>query len=638
MIVFLVCAAALLYLLPGLAVLRLLWPGELGLTERLALAAGVSAGLPPLALQAAHLLGLHWNGVASWAYLGVAAAIICWPHRWRGFRSANRTTDAVLAGITPPATRRMPHIHGLLLLGSVVVAVAVRVWIVRDLAVGMWGDSYQHTLMAQLLVDNGGLFQSWEPYAPLTTFTYHYGFHSNAAFLHWLTGVPVAKAVIYAGQFMNALTLPLAYVFTVRWSGERAAGLWAAVLVGFVNVQPMFYTNWGRYTQLTGQIVLLAVLVAWQAALEAPRWSWRALALAALTTGTLLLTHYIVAIFAAVFLGTYLVVLFARTPQPRVWSMLSVRAALIGVGALVIAAPWLSNTLGGYLARNVAAVTAAAGVAGTQPAANSIFQPLAPAYVDRPVLALAGIGTFVALALRRWRLALCAGWSVLLLLLVIPDVLGMPGKGAISFFAAAITLYLPLTPLAGFALGRIETALSRWRPRLAMALTVVAVLAAVGWGVRWQNHVLNPFYQLVTPADVEAMAWIKNNTPEDALFLVNMFPAYGDNLLAGDDAGWWLPYLTGRRSTLPPLTYGSERGPTPDYERRITAWGMQLHKTPLPSAEGIALCRAAGIRYIYSGAHVEHAAYRVDVAALRAHPAFRTLYDQSGVVVWELLP
>lgn len=51
-----------------------------------------------------------------------------------------------------------------------------------------WAILYQHTLMAQLLVDYQGLFQPWQPYAALKTFTYHFGFHANVSLHplpHW---------------------------------------------------------------------------------------------------------------------------------------------------------------------------------------------------------------------------------------------------------------------------------------------------------------------------------------------------------------------------------------------------------------------------------------------------------------------
>lgn len=614
--------ASALYLLPGLAVLRLLWCGTpLAGSERIALASGISIGLPPLLFQIAHLIYLPWNRWTTLGYLAIALVIVAWPIRGRSLQ------------ITLTALR--PSLYGLLLTGLTALGLLIRLYLVRDLAVGQWGDSYQHTMMAQLLVDNQGLFTSWEPYAPLTTFTYHYGFHSNVALFHWLTGMQVPLSMVYVGQIMNAATIPGAYLLTHRWSGSARAGIWAAALTGFLSLQPFFYVNWGRYTQLAGQVVLPVVLVCWLAALERPRLDRRMLALAGIVTACLILTHYIVTIIAAVFVVAYLLMLALRRPVPRFWGQLIAGASVISLTAVVLALPSLLNTLAGHLSRNVQGfVTKDIGVARI--AEYATLLPLTPTYIYPSILGVAGIGVLLALIRRHWQMLLFAVWTLLLLGLVVPHVVGLPGSGIIPFFTAAIALYLTVIPLAAYVAGVTWDTLSTRFARYGSLLAVVGLMGVTGLSAAWQPRTIDPFFQLVTPADARAMEWIKQATPADALFLVNMFPAYGDNLMAGDDGGLWIPLLTGRRSTLPPLTYGSERGPTDDYAYQINnvVWYLQQH--PLPSDLGIQFYRAAGIQYIYSGPHVERTDYRVDIAALRNSAAFEAVYDQDGVVIFKL--
>ncbi|MBA3946238.1 MAG: hypothetical protein H0X37_16945 [Herpetosiphonaceae bacterium] len=616
-------SSLLLYSLPGLAILKVLWVGQpLYPAERLALATGVSLALPPLVLEAAQMAGLRWSSGATYLYLAVALVVLAIPARGNSWRDRLQLP-----------TR--PDNHTLLLGGSVLLAFLLHYGIVHDLPVGMWGDAYQHTMMAQLLVDHGGLFHSWEPYAPLSTFTYHYGFHANVAFFHWVTGIPVTQSLVLVGATLVTLTLPLAYVLTSRWSGSRTAGIWAAVLTGFVSVQPSFYFNWSRFTQLSGQIVLPVVLLCIAIPIEAPHMEWRALLLAGLMTAGLFMTHYIVAVWAALFVMGYITVLMVRTPQPRVWLRLIRAAVLVGMITVLVAAPWLWNTLHGYLPRNVVGFVNHA-VSTDRIAANASIEAIAPGYLNRPLLLLSILGLLLAAARRDWRMGLFAVWTMLLLLTVIPNMLGLPGTGVITFFTAAIAFYLTLIPLAAYLLGVAQATLSKQRPKAASILGTVALMGIVLWGSVWQQHLLNPFYELFTPADAQAMRWIQSHTPPDALFLVNMFPAYGDTLLAGDDGGWWIPLLTGRRSTLPPLTYGSERSNIPNYTQKINDFGKALHQTPLPSPAGIQLCRAAGVQYIYSGPHREHVDYRVDVVALRHSPAFTTVYDRDGVIIFAL--
>ncbi len=84
-------------------------------------------------------------------------------------------------------------------IGIVVLIVITRFWAIRSLDLPMWGDSYQHTMIAQLLVDHGGLFTSWQPYTDLNTFTYHFGFHSAVAVFDWITHMDMSQGGAVGG-------------------------------------------------------------------------------------------------------------------------------------------------------------------------------------------------------------------------------------------------------------------------------------------------------------------------------------------------------------------------------------------------------------------------------------------------------
>jgi hypothetical protein len=615
--------AITLYLLPGLALLRLCWPdAEFSWAEELTLACGISIALPPLLFQAVQFVGLPWNRGMTLLYVAVAylVPVLAW-----GFQHGN--------GRRPCAVGVW---HTCLLLGSIGVALLARLYVIRDLPTGMWGDSYHHTMIAQLLVDNEGLFSSWEPYAPLATFTYHYGFHANAALFHWLSGISIPKSVLYVGQFVNVASLASAYVLTTRLSGNRHAGLWAVLLTGFVNTLPAYYVNWGRYTQLTGQVILPAVVICWIAVLETKDLRWRRIVLAALVTAGLMLTHYIVTIFAVLFLGAYLVLLLVRCPpRPQVTALVGRSMAITSL-SLVAAVPWLLNTLSGYLVRNVQGFVSQK-VGADRIAGGTTLPQIPPFYLEGVILLLAAIGLVIALARRAWRLALLAGWSMLLILVVVPYLFGLPGTGVITWFTAYIALYITIIPLAAYTLGVGQELIVAWRSRFGYLIAAAGVVAVSVWGLRWQQDLIEPKHQLFWPADAKAMDWIMHHTPPDVLFLVNMFPAYGDSLFVGSDGGWWIPLLAKRQTTLPPLSYGSERSEPPEFSRHINAFAFALREHPLPSDEGIRLCREAGIQYIYSGARSQQRD-KIDVEALRQHPAFEVVYEHEGVVIFALEP
>jgi hypothetical protein len=280
----LLAIAGLLFVVPGWALLAWFWPGRrLEWAEMLGLAVGVSLALYPLLFLWTDLVGLHLGPLYAWLPVAGGLAALAWRYRsWRPRHGGEALRQwAQSAAFWPDLT----------LLVVIGLVFGVRFLVIRSLDAPMWGDSYHHTMIAQLLVDNGGLFDSWQPYAELDRFTYHFGFHSAVAVLHWLTALGSMAATLWGGQILNGLAALALYPLALRVVERRWAGVWAVLLAGLLSPMPMFYVNWGRYTQLAGQVILpAAVWLTWEAVDLAER-KWRLLALTALAAAGLALTH-----------------------------------------------------------------------------------------------------------------------------------------------------------------------------------------------------------------------------------------------------------------------------------------------------------------------------------------------------------
>jgi hypothetical protein len=631
-------AVPAMFLLPGLALLRLLWPSDLAPAERWPLALGVSSALPPLLLLLSEPLGLRWNTWLCWGILVLSTAVLLWP----------RGGESLHAAWLRRAAWRPDRPH-LLLLAMTLAALVARLYPARDLLVGMWGDSYQHTIMAQLLVDHGGLFSSWEPYAPLKTFTYHFGFHSTVAWLHWLSHEPVTRGLLIVGQVQSALAVPLVYLLTRRTLGSERAGLWAALITGFVSAMPAYYLNWGRYTQLAGQTILPAVCVAWLALLEAApsrstarRSIARLILLAALTTAGLVLTHYRVAIFAACFVvscGLYLILTLWRAPGAL--------ARLLGIGmiagvlAVLIVAPWLLRLREGALLR-VGSALLSTNIGTDQTNALPPATVLFSLYAKHYLVVLALLGVALVIRRRQWRGLILPLWAALVWLAANPYLIGLNGAGIITSFAVVIASYLLLAPLAGLAIAGVCDWLAQWLPHARPIGWVQILIGALVlcWGMGWQQSIVGPGFQLFTPADERAMGWIRRETPTEAAFFVNSFTAYSGSLYVGSDGGWWLPFMSGRRSSLPPLTYGSEAGEELDYAQSVNTTNATIERYPIDTPDAAVALRAAGYGYLYDGPTASGlapgATEYIDPAVLARSPLYELVYQQDGVTIWRL--
>jgi hypothetical protein len=631
-------AVPALFLLPGLAVLRWVWPGTLPLAERWSLAIGISAALPPLILLLSEPIGLRWNTWLAWLYLLLAAIALLWPAR------GTRQLD-----IHDRLRAWRPDTESALLLAMLLAALVARLYAARGLPVGLWGDSYHHTIIAQLLIDHGGLFASWEPYAALQTFTYHYGFHSLVAWLSWLTGEPPTRGLLVIGQVESALTIPVVYLLTRRVIGSGPAALWAALIAGFVSAMPAYYLNWGRYTQLAGQTILPAACVIWMALMETAVDAEirrgrlvRLGALAVLIMAGLALTHYRVAVFTACFVAAFgIYLLIARVRSPRALAWLAGTALTAAVLVALGIASWLLRLREGALLKiGNSMLTANIGAEQSNglPTPEVIFGLLAKGYL----IGLALLGVVLLIGGRQWRGLVVVGWALLVTLAANPYLIGLNGAGILTNFAVVIASYLMLAPLGGAALAIGSAWLMRQTrvPQLVERGLVVAGTLVVLWSFGWQQRIADMQFQLFAPADQQAMDWIRSQTPADAAFFVNSFTAYSGTLYAGSDAGWWLSFMSGRRSSLPPMTYGSEAGEQPDYLARVNATNAAIERNPVTSPEAVAALRAAGYRYLYDGPAAAglppgQAEY-INRTALARSPFYELAYDQGGVTIWRL--
>ncbi len=609
-------SALFLYIVPGLAILILLPPArKLDWGERLALAAGVSVAVYPILLLAAYVVGIAPGAALAWGPGGLGLLILLGQFIFRSSQVRDLAGRSKIFPRRPAGSwTRLAHEQArwawsadhfplLLLAITLLLLLAVRMASVADMAAPAWGDSVHHTFIVQLLLDHGGLFQSWEPYAPIASLTYHFGFHVNAAVWAWLTGLDAPASVIAAGQMLNVLAVLVLYPLGKRLGGSAWAGLMAVVVAGFLFPMPGFYVNWGRYTQLAGQIILLPALWLldrwWR---EPKRPPWPTLALISLLLLGLVLTHYRV-----------IILMGAAGVAWSLWGIWIWRAALgewaARLGQLILAGgvagflflPWLQIMLDGRLARIAAGILAAGGAADTSAEGEMAMWRYTATYFPDYFWMLALAALVLALVWRRTLALPLILWAGVSFLLTNPHIAGLPGTGIVSNFALIIALYIPIGLLLGWVAGSFLEKFSPvvWQSAGGATLLIAAIII----GMPQQLRVVDPFYQMVTQEDLQTFAWINTQTPPESRFLVNGLLVYGESAAVGTDAGWWLTYYTRRASTIPPITYLAEAlapgmGLELDSPRRITA-DVRASQGDPAQFQAI-LCRE-GITHIFLG-------------------------------------
>ncbi len=652
-------AGVFVFLLPGWSLLGLLLPGwsDLSWMEKLGLAGGMSLVVYPLLLLFTDLIGLHLGALYAWLPPAAGGAVILWKNRPRTAdsrlplfprsRFSLRWPSSLgrvairqsLSGLFSVVGSRLSKVD-LALLAVLMLLIFTRFWSIRSLEGPMWGDSYQHSLITQLLIDHGGLFRSWAPYADLVTFTYHFGFHSAAAVLAWITRASAMRAVLWTGQLLNLLAVLSLYPLALKVSRSGWGGVAALIVAGVLSPMPMFYTNWGRYTQLAGQAILPAVIYVTWKALDEAKTDARIVGLAILGFGGLSLTHLRVLIMAVIFLAAFLPLTVRRcTLKPLI-----LRSAWIGVGAGLLFLPWFLRVFSGKIMQIFAWQI-------TQPTSEAVsflqeYNQIGNLFTYLPAALWLLIPLVVAWGLwsREKGIAVTSLWWFLLLILTNPQWLGLPGAGSISNFALFIAAYIPASLLIGPAFGwlveRFPTS-GGWR-LAAASLAGGMLLVVCLWGARLRSREIQAYpFGMLTRPDIRAASWIRKNTPADARFFVNAFLAFNGGSSAGSDGGWWLPLISGRQTTLPPMNIGFEQGSRPDYQQWVNVLTAEFQTKGINHPDFLAMLRERQVTYLYIGQQRGQVgnpgAPTLDPEQLLSSPNFRPIYHQDRVWIFQIV-
>jgi len=610
-------AALLILLLPGLA--WLVWSRtRRGFLALLADAVGISVSLTALTALAGFYLDSRFTRPLLIGLYGLCALVLLIGLVWRATRAQ---------------ALRPIHWKGLLLglLGAagVLGIIIWRLYQARTLILPAWVDSVHHTLIVRTLMENGGLPATLQPYLP-AEFSYHFGFHGLAALFAGITGSEPATTLLWFGQLLNALiALSVFRLATEIWGDWRRAIL-AALLVGFGLHMPAYYLTWGRYTLITGLLLLPLAMAALLRISRQPHDRSAIIIAILLTTGTAL-SHYTALLLLGFFTLILVVVSLLQPPihennqrLPR-WSSVWQVVLAAGIGVL-LASPWLLRTwqqLGSQATVGVVSPLDS-GQAGYF---DYILYLLGPTHnVVWLLIAAAGL----LWALLRKPASLLAWWGLLLSLLTLPWGLRLgpwrPDHMAIVLFLPASLLAADLVFILVAWVGRLRWA---WPKRLVQAVILLAVGAGMIWSAWQTRSILNPDTVFIDPADLDALNWVRETTPPDARFIINTTPWMG-SMYRGIDGGYWLLPYAGRQTILPPVMYTYAE---PEYVAQVEQRAEKTSELTSCDAGFWTLVEDFKANYVY--VRGDRGSMRSD--ALASCAQLVNVYRQGGVSIYEIV-
>lgn len=615
-------ALAAMLVVPGWAVLALApnWRGDAPLV-RWCLAISISIAFYPVLFYATRALvsWFQWgpNKIALLLVAGAALIVYRLRRNWReqfGFELLEWIALAIF-GMT----------------------LFTRFWIIRDHPYPAWTDSLHHTLLTLLTATEGKLPYDMQPYFPVPLGQYHLGLYALSGTLEMLSGAPAHTALLWMAQALNGLCGVSVYFVLDRKVG-RVGAIVGAATVGLFSFQPAWYVNWGRFTQVASQtIVLTAWLVTWDAVrswkqnwVEHRAEIWWGSGVAALLTAAVFLLHFRVAGFYIPLLAIVVVWELFRAYQEKTTRRVLLGAAIVGIASLVLVSPALWEALRIYLSATLKAPVMSDDVMAQT---NSYFAfPWDSVFAlgaEWWMVVLVGLGVIIGLMKRNGLVLVNLVWVGLLILVGEAYLLRITPLAFTNMGAILIALYLPAGLVVGA--GAAEALkLFRVESRGRVENGVIALVLAFSFVASFvRANGIEEYRYSVTPADVAAMDWINANTPADARFAINT--AFWLPVIPyGTDAGYWIPYYAGRRTTA--ATMLSSLGSIQDTDTIVTM--SQAAKRLGTESAALNDLRGLGVQYIYIGVKGNVMGPGLDPARLRANTTM--VYQRDGVTILKI--
>jgi len=512
----------------------------------------------------------------------------------------------------------------LLIIGFSLFIIILYLYYYRNLIAGMGSDSMHHTLISSLFIENGQIPDDYGPYAPVVTFSYHFGYHAYTAAMTLLSGIAPRLMVVISGAILMGLA-SLAGGALVHYLTKRTLlGVASAAIIGIIYVFPSYSLIWGRYTQLMGTIMLMIYLLALHFWDNEQEFSFNFSPILILITIGFIFSHYRIVIAGIIFT---LILLVVRKNSLETLKQHVTQWLFIPFGALISSSPWLIKLFiarqDGYEAIGVVTKEGFFSLERLGPLFHSEVQTWI-------LISLSVIAVIIGFIKKNRMILLVSLWTLVLGIVTQPALFGY----IIDPVTTIISSYVPITILIGLGLTiLLSKGLSNSSRWVIKSIILFVIFVGIILGVnRWNNYNFSRLTH-VSSDDLTAANWIKSNTDPNSLFMINsyQFPI-NDNLIIGLDGGYWLPVIAERQTVVPPMIYQVEKLSNPEALNKT----LLFHKLEgkLTAKENLTFLHENEVDYVYIGSR----GGIINENSLIDSEYFELIYQKNHVSIYKILP
>ncbi len=503
-------------------------------------------------------------------------------------------------------------------------------------------DSIHHSLITDLVARTGQLPTSLLPFDSADLNHYHLGLYSLTGSLQILLGISAPQALLWFSQFINGLC-GLGIFLLLDRQVSRTAGIIGMICVGLLSIFPSWFINWGRFTQLASQTILLpTALITWKAISnyreeqkKLEKENWVEILVAGLLNAGICLLHFRVATFHLCLIVIIVISELIQISKHRCfWRPYFLRVFLILFVTLVLILPTLLSGVQAYLTqRDSDSLT----VQQTQSLSEQTYYIKGDSDTVKLskksdwLLAVSSVGLLLGLTKAEYRRLSTTMILWVASLIGISQLfrLEIPVLAFVNITAVLLAFYLPAGIGFGIFFELVKLGLNEDAVRLLRIPVIGALAIASLIGFYYRIGDLSESRIYMSAEDEKAMDWVKANTETEAVFGVNTL--YLNPVIPfGSDAGCWLPVYASRKTTTLTLLASLSKDYQYDLERSRSMTKLYTTKT-------IDFLCEYGVDYLYSGKKPP-----IGMSDFTNIPNFENLdnvnkiYDQEGVQIYKI--
>jgi len=510
--------------------------------------------------------------------------------------------------------------HFLLIL-VIIIVLSLIIFSLRNVVTGLGSDSYHHTLISQLIMENGKAPSNYLPYAPIVSFSYHFGFHALSAVISNISGIELRLLIPIIGTLIVGLSSLSTYFVAQQIFHNRIIPFIAGILTICVGVSPYYLINFSRFPQLFGLVFsgcFIGIFIFWRN----EDFSKDLLPYVSLITLGQAFTHYRVTIMSVIGIILYLfIIFFMNTNKYSFIKQSLIRLIQYGLITIILFFPWVIQV---YISKQN-------GVSGDVGKMSNSFYSLErlgyemihyPSNIPIFVLLLFSI---ILVIKRREKLVIWLFlWIIFLLVLSSKSFFGI----FMDTVSVIFSLYLPIFLIISWSIYETIQAISKkitYSPKLnyLLFLPIIYFISLI------PSHI-HPEFSFVTKEDLIAFEWVKNNTPSNSKFIVNTFSFdFNDKYIIGIDSGYWLPLLGNRETVSIPMIFLIERIVDENYLNNL----FSIHNmSDLSDFENLSFINSQGFTHIFLG----QKGSKDPLKQIRDSQYFTEIYNNSDIYIFEI--